>query len=189
MNVISQRLCPVPINRWIVPPYCSRWLVFTRTSHSDSHLLSSRRYKCNSILSMFIHDYIIKMFEWYHMIIHVFMCHMIMLSIVYWDDEGTSFMTFVWRSLYPKGNNASKDERSLIINFCVALFLIHSIWEQVPNNDYDSNYHGLCSLFLFKSVPPSSQVCHHAEALLVTASAYIFMSRLLAYYLFEGVFA
>jgi hypothetical protein len=26
------------------------------------------------------------------------------------DDEGTSFMTFVWRSLYPKGDNASKDE-------------------------------------------------------------------------------
>jgi hypothetical protein len=29
---------------------------------------------------------------------------------VYRDDEGTSFMTFVQRSLYPKGNNASKDE-------------------------------------------------------------------------------
>jgi hypothetical protein len=26
------------------------------------------------------------------------------------DDEGTSFMSFVQRSLYPKGNNASKDE-------------------------------------------------------------------------------
>jgi hypothetical protein len=29
---------------------------------------------------------------------------------VYCDDEGTSFMTFDRRSLYPKGNNASKDE-------------------------------------------------------------------------------
>jgi hypothetical protein len=29
---------------------------------------------------------------------------------IYYDDEGTSFMTFVRRSLYPKGNNASKDE-------------------------------------------------------------------------------
>jgi hypothetical protein len=29
---------------------------------------------------------------------------------VYRDDEGTSFMTFVQRSLYPEGNNASKDE-------------------------------------------------------------------------------
>jgi hypothetical protein len=26
------------------------------------------------------------------------------------DDEGMSFMTFVRRSLYPKENNASKDE-------------------------------------------------------------------------------
>jgi hypothetical protein len=43
------------------------------------------------------------------------------------DDEGISFMTFVRRSLYPKGNNASKDEGPLTINICVALFLTHSI--------------------------------------------------------------
>jgi hypothetical protein len=30
--------------------------------------------------------------------------------VIYCDDEGKSFMTFVRRSLYPKGNNASKDE-------------------------------------------------------------------------------
>jgi hypothetical protein len=29
---------------------------------------------------------------------------------VYCDDEGMSFMASVRRSLYPKGNNASKDE-------------------------------------------------------------------------------
>jgi hypothetical protein len=29
---------------------------------------------------------------------------------IHCDDEGTSFITFVRRSLYPKGNNASKDE-------------------------------------------------------------------------------
>jgi hypothetical protein len=47
---------------------------------------------------------------------------------VYCDDEGTSFMTFVRRSLYPKGNNASKDEGYYpLTSFCVALFLIHSI--------------------------------------------------------------
>jgi hypothetical protein len=28
----------------------------------------------------------------------------------YCNDEGMSFMPFVSRSLYPKGNNASKDE-------------------------------------------------------------------------------
>jgi hypothetical protein len=35
---------------------------------------------------------------------------MILLFIMCWDDEGMSFMIFVWRSLYPKGDNASKDE-------------------------------------------------------------------------------
>jgi hypothetical protein len=41
-----------------------------------------------------------------------FMFHMFHFSLSYnRDDEGTSFVTFVRRSLYPKGNNASKDER------------------------------------------------------------------------------
>jgi hypothetical protein len=29
---------------------------------------------------------------------------------IYCDEEGTSFMTFVRTSLYPMGDNASKDE-------------------------------------------------------------------------------
>jgi hypothetical protein len=29
---------------------------------------------------------------------------------IYCDDEGVSFMIFVRRLLYPKGNNASKNE-------------------------------------------------------------------------------
>jgi hypothetical protein len=29
---------------------------------------------------------------------------------LYCDDEGTSFMTFFLRLLYPKGDNASEDE-------------------------------------------------------------------------------
>jgi hypothetical protein len=46
------------------------------------------------------------------MIIHV-ISHVSYASFfinIYCDDEGTSFMTFVRRSLYPKGNNASTDE-------------------------------------------------------------------------------
>jgi hypothetical protein len=40
-----------------------------------------------------------------------FMFHMFHLSLSYnSDDEGTSLKSFVQRSLYPKGNNASKDE-------------------------------------------------------------------------------
>ncbi len=35
------------------------------------------------------------------------------------DDEDMSFMTFVRRSLYPKGNNASKDEGLYRLTFSV----------------------------------------------------------------------
>jgi hypothetical protein len=47
------------------------------------------------------------------MIIHVIFHVSYSLSFinVYCDHEGMSFMTFVRRSLYPKGNNASEDER------------------------------------------------------------------------------
>jgi hypothetical protein len=31
--------------------------------------------------------------------------------VICYADEGMSFITFVRKSLYPKGNNASKDER------------------------------------------------------------------------------
>jgi hypothetical protein len=46
------------------------------------------------------------------MIIHVISHVSYVLSSIniYCDDEGASFMTFVQRSLYPKGDNASKDE-------------------------------------------------------------------------------
>ena len=38
---------------------------------------------------------------------------------MYCDDECTSFMTFVRRLLYPKGNNASKDEGLYRLTFSV----------------------------------------------------------------------
>jgi hypothetical protein len=46
------------------------------------------------------------------MIIHV-ISHVSYASTsikIHYDDEGTSFITFVRRSLYPKGNNVLKDE-------------------------------------------------------------------------------
>jgi hypothetical protein len=43
-----------------------------------------------------------------HVVFHV--SYASTFIIVYWDYEGMSFITFVWRSLYPKGDNASKDE-------------------------------------------------------------------------------
>jgi hypothetical protein len=38
---------------------------------------------------------------------------------VYCDNEGSSFMAFVRRSLYPEGNNASKDEELYRLTFSV----------------------------------------------------------------------
>jgi hypothetical protein len=43
-----------------------------------------------------------------HVIFHV--SYSLFFINVYCDHEGMSFMTFVRRSLYPKGNNALKDE-------------------------------------------------------------------------------
>jgi hypothetical protein len=43
------------------------------------------------------------------------------------------FVTFVRSSSNPYGDNVSPDEGHLYLTFYVALFLIHSIWEQVPN--------------------------------------------------------
>jgi hypothetical protein len=103
MNVILHRLCLVPINRWTVPPYCSCWLVLARAPRLFFYLLSSRRYKCNPVLFLFIHDYIIKDILWCHMIIHV-VSHVSYASSfinICYDDEGKSFITFVQRSLYP----------------------------------------------------------------------------------------
>jgi hypothetical protein len=53
--------------------------------------------------------------------------------VSYYDYEGMTFITFVRNSLYPRGNNVSKDEGLWYLIFYVALFLIHSIWEQAPN--------------------------------------------------------
>jgi hypothetical protein len=65
------------------------------------------------------------MFMIIHVVFHVsYVSSFINLYCYY---EGTSFMTFVRRSLYPKGNNASKDEGHYHLIFCVALFLTHSI--------------------------------------------------------------
>jgi hypothetical protein len=51
--------------------------------------------------------------------IHVIFYVLYASSFVYCDEEGSSFVTFVRRSLYPKGNNASKDEGLYRLTFSV----------------------------------------------------------------------
>jgi hypothetical protein len=104
MNVISHRLRHVPINRWTVPPYCSRWLVLARASRLYFYLLSSRRYICNWILFLFFHDNKMRMNWQCYIIVHVisYISYASPFINIYHDHEGISFMTFVWRSLYTK---------------------------------------------------------------------------------------
>jgi hypothetical protein len=76
-------------------------------------LLSSSRYKCNLILFSYIHDSLkIKCLCCYTIIYVVFLCFIsfVLCLYIYRVYEGTSFITFVQESLYPKGNNASKDK-------------------------------------------------------------------------------
>jgi hypothetical protein len=40
-------------------------------------------------------------------------------TFISFQAEGTSFITFVQKSLYPKGNNASKDEGLYRLTFSV----------------------------------------------------------------------
>jgi hypothetical protein len=105
ITVISHRLCHVPINKWTVSPYCSRWLVLARASHLYFYLLSSQRYICNSVLFLFLHNNKMRMNWRCYTIVHVvpYISYASPFINIYCDHEGMSFMIFVWRSLYPKG--------------------------------------------------------------------------------------
>jgi hypothetical protein len=52
---------------------------------------------------------------WYDITFHKYI-------FIFMNDEVSFFITFVQDSLYLRGNNASKDEGSLTLNNCVALF-------------------------------------------------------------------
>ena len=57
MNVILYGLCPVSINRWTVPPYCSRWFDILLLRHSCTFIsFQAKRYTCNSILLLFLRN-------------------------------------------------------------------------------------------------------------------------------------
>jgi hypothetical protein len=58
-----------------------------------------------------------------------------------YDLRGILLVAFVRSSLDPWGDNASAGEGHYYLTFYVALFLIHSIWEQVPNTFPLSNGH------------------------------------------------
>jgi hypothetical protein len=113
INVILSGLRPTPINGWTVTPYCSRYTVIALASLPHFHLPTSQRYQWNiNIMNIYscLWNENIKSLLIYHHYLHSFVFNVPSSIFIYRVDEGMSFMTFVWRSLYPKGNNVSKDE-------------------------------------------------------------------------------
>jgi hypothetical protein len=115
MSVISYELRLVPINRWTLLSYCSRWLGILLLRHACTlYLPSSRRYTCNKLLSFLTHRNKIKNDAIVITYLMVYIVHVsydsffICIRCIY---EGMFFVTFVRKSLYPKGNNVPKDER------------------------------------------------------------------------------
>jgi hypothetical protein len=124
------RAASVPINRWTVTPYCSRCIVIAPASLTFSPSIEpkvSMKYKYYEHLFMFM--------KWNENVNNPFLyccsLHSYMLSAplfisIYRDDEGMPFMIFVWRSLYPKGENVSRDEGPypltivLLCSWCIA---------------------------------------------------------------------
>jgi hypothetical protein len=65
-----------------------------------------------SIYSCLQNEMRMQIIYFYVAIIYILICCMFLylFIFIYRDDEGTPFMTFVQKSLYPKGNNVSKDK-------------------------------------------------------------------------------
>jgi hypothetical protein len=76
------------------------------------------------------------MSKWYYSFLIFFKRFILYISFLHYFTSDSSSMTFVRSSLNPQGNNASADEGLWYLTFYVALFLIHSIWEQVPNTQH-----------------------------------------------------
>jgi hypothetical protein len=47
---------------------------------------------------------------WYDCLRSFHVSYVFIYIFTHWNDEGMPFLTFVWKTLYPRGNNASKDE-------------------------------------------------------------------------------
>jgi hypothetical protein len=97
----------------------SNTVLFTLTcNHSRItpafYLLSSRRYKCNlnivDVCSFLYNKNMNNLMIQNDYSYSLCVSYVSVYILAYWNDKGTTFMTFVQRSLYLKGDNASKDE-------------------------------------------------------------------------------
>jgi hypothetical protein len=113
-------------------------MLIALASLSHFHLLTSRRYQCN-INVINIHSRLrnenVNNLSTCHHYLHSFVFHIPSFLFVYWNDEGTPFMSFVWGSLYPKRDNVSKDEGLLsltIVLLCSWCIISESKDQQDP---------------------------------------------------------
>jgi hypothetical protein len=113
-------------------------VLFTRTCFLPSHhirafcLPQDRRYICISKSFIFINTSRDNSMIIFTCLFHD-LCECFILRC--YAYEGMFFVTFVRDAIYPEGIYRYEGRRTLILNiFRVALFLIRSIWEQVPNN-------------------------------------------------------
>ena len=71
------------------------------------------------------------------------MFYVSLFVFIYRDDEGMPFITFVRESLYPKGDNVSKDEGPypltlvLLCSWCIAFENKDQHWRPPPVNSFD----------------------------------------------------
>jgi hypothetical protein len=112
---------------------------FTWTCHLLSHHADSfafRRTEGTFVIQSHLYSLIqVKIILWQYLNVYFIfydLCECFILRC--YAYEGMSFVTFVRDALYPEGIYRYGGRRTLTLNiFCVALFLILSIWEQVPN--------------------------------------------------------
>jgi hypothetical protein len=108
MNVILHGLRSLPINRWTVLPYCSRWLGIRFLHHACT--LTFRQAEGTFIICYCGYgntnkNKLMIMFILFFCILYMNLSSsFIVLTKVFF------FTTFVRNSLYPKGNNVLKDE-------------------------------------------------------------------------------
>jgi hypothetical protein len=115
-------------------------VLFTWTCHLLSHhacTFAFRRIKGTFVIQSHLYSLIqVEIILWQYLNVYFIfydLCECFILRCYVY--EGMSFVTFVRDALYPEGIYRYGGRRTLTLNiFCVALFLILSIWEQVPNS-------------------------------------------------------
>jgi hypothetical protein len=118
-------------------------VLFTLTCHLLSHhacTFAFRRTEGTFVIQSHLYSLVqVEIILWQYLNVYFIfydLCECFILRC--YAYEGMSFVTFVRDALYPEGIYRYGGRRALTLNiFCVALFLILSIWEQVTNTSWE----------------------------------------------------